>query len=79
MFDRVTAESPKDPADRPLFLHAIAMREYLEGGGKKRDLKYDLEGGWFRVVAAEATPVGGAAPASPAAEEAEARRSDDDA
>ena len=59
-------------------LYPHGSRE-LEGGGKKRDLKYDLEGGWFRVVAAEATPVGGAAPASPAAEEAEARRSDDDA
>jgi hypothetical protein len=39
----------------------------LEGGGKKPDLKYDLKGGYFRVV--------DAAPASPAAEEAAARRS----
>ena len=50
----------------------------MEGGGTKRDLRYDLKGGYFRVVAAEAAPAEGAAPASPAAEEAEARRSDDD-
>ena len=73
-------DKPRQRVTRPVSVEAATTaREYLEGGGKKRDLKYDLEGGWFRVVAAEATPVGGAAPASPAAEEAEARRSDDDA
>ena len=28
----VTAECPKTPADKPLFIHALAMREYLEVG-----------------------------------------------
>ena len=30
--DGVTAEQPKTPAEKPLFLHALAMREYLESG-----------------------------------------------
>jgi len=30
VFDGVTAEQPKTPAEKPLFLHALAMREYLE-------------------------------------------------
>ena len=32
VFDGVTAECPKTPADKPLFIHALAMREYLESG-----------------------------------------------
>ena len=32
VFDGITAECPKTPADKPLFLHALAMREYLESG-----------------------------------------------
>ena len=28
----MTAEQPKTPAEKPLFLHALAMREYLESG-----------------------------------------------
>ena len=32
VWDGVTAECPKTPADKPLFLHALAMREYLESG-----------------------------------------------
>ena len=32
MFDGITAECPKTPADKPLFIHALAMREYLEVG-----------------------------------------------
>ena len=32
VFDGVTAEQPKTPAEKPLFLHALAMREYLESG-----------------------------------------------
>ena len=32
VFDGVTAEQPKTPAEKPLFLHALAMREYLEAG-----------------------------------------------
>ena len=32
VFDGITDECPKSPADKPLFLHALAMREYLEAG-----------------------------------------------
>ena len=32
VFDGITAECPKTPADTPLFIHALAMREYLEVG-----------------------------------------------
>ena len=32
VFDGVTAEQPKTPALKPRFLHALAMREYLESG-----------------------------------------------
>ena len=32
VFDGVTAEQPKTPAEKPLFLHALAMREYMEAG-----------------------------------------------
>ena len=32
VFDGVIAQYPKTPADKPLFLHALAMREYLEAG-----------------------------------------------
>ena len=32
VFDGVTAEQPKTLAEKPLFLHAFAMREYLESG-----------------------------------------------
>ena len=32
VFDGVTAEQPNTPAEKPLFLHALAMREYLESG-----------------------------------------------
>ncbi len=61
-------EKPRQRVKRPASVEAATTaREYLEGGGKKPDLKYDLKGGYFRVV--------DAAPASPAAEEAAARRS----
>ena len=30
VFDGATAEQPNTPAEKPLFLHALAMREYLE-------------------------------------------------
>ena len=32
VFDGVAVEQPKTPADKTLFLHALAMREYLESG-----------------------------------------------
>ena len=32
VFDGVTAEQPKAPAEKPPFLHALAMREYLGSG-----------------------------------------------
>jgi len=32
VFDGITAECPNTPADKPLFIHALAMREYLEVG-----------------------------------------------
>ena len=32
VFDGATAEQPKTPAEKPLFLHALAMREYMESG-----------------------------------------------
>ena len=31
-FDGVTAEQPNTPVEKPLLLHALAMREYLESG-----------------------------------------------
>ena len=56
---------------------ATTAREYLEGGGKKPDLKYDLKGGYFRVreAAEEAPPPKkkrGRPPKSPAAAEDDA-------
>ena len=32
VFDGITAQCPRTPADKPLFLHALAMREYSEAG-----------------------------------------------
>ena len=32
VFDGITAQCPRTPADKPLFLHALAMREFLEAG-----------------------------------------------
>ena len=32
VFDGITAEQPNTPAEKPLFLHALAMREYMETG-----------------------------------------------
>ena len=32
VFDGITAQRARTPADKPLFLHALAMREYLEAG-----------------------------------------------
>ena len=32
VFDGVTAECPTTPADKPLLIHALAMREYLVAG-----------------------------------------------
>ena len=36
VFDGVTAEQPKTPAEKPLFLHALAVREHLEAGHLSR-------------------------------------------
>ena len=36
VYDGVTADCPKSPADKPLFLHALAMREYLGAGWVNR-------------------------------------------
>ena len=36
VFDGITAQCPRTPADKPLFLHALAMREYLEAGWADR-------------------------------------------
>ena len=75
-------EKPRQRVKRPASVEAATTaREYLEGGGKKPDLKYDLKGGYFRVreAAEEAPPPKkkrGRPPKSPAAaEEAAARRS----
>ena len=75
-------EKPRQRVKRPASVEAATTaREYLEGGGKKPDLKYDLKGGYFRVreAAEEAsapTKKRGRPPKSPAAaEEAAARRS----
>ena len=75
-------EKPRQRVKRPASVEAATTaREYLEGGGKKPDLKYDLKGGYFRVREAdeEAPPPNkkrGRPPKSPAAaEEAAARRS----
>ena len=32
VFDGITAEQPNTRSEKPLFLHALAMREYLESG-----------------------------------------------
>ena len=32
VLDGITAQCPRTPADKPLFLHAMAMREYPEAG-----------------------------------------------
>ena len=32
VYEGITAECPKTPSDKPLFLQALAMREYLEAG-----------------------------------------------
>ena len=32
VFDGITAQCPRTLADKPLFLHVLAMREYLEAG-----------------------------------------------
>ena len=32
VFDGVTAEQANTPAEKPIFSHALAMREYLESG-----------------------------------------------
>ena len=43
-------EKPRQRVKRPASVEAATTaREYLEGGGKKPDLKYDLKGGYFRV------------------------------
>ena len=36
VFDGITAQCPRMPADKLLFLHALAMREYLEAGSVDR-------------------------------------------
>ena len=41
MFDGITAVQPRTPADKPLFLHALAMREYLEAGWVDRLYWFD--------------------------------------
>ena len=76
-------EKPRQRVKRPASVEAATTaREYLEGGGKKPDLKYDLKGGYFRVREAEEAPPPkkkrGRPPKSPAAaeeDEAAARRS----
>ena len=40
VFDGVTAEQPRTPAERPLFLQSLAVREHLESGNLSRL-------GWF--------------------------------
>ena len=32
VFDGITAEQPNTPAEKPLFVHALALREYMETG-----------------------------------------------
>ena len=41
VFDGITATQPRTPADKPLFLHALAMREYLEAGWVDRLYWFD--------------------------------------
>ena len=41
VFDGITAVQPRTPADKPLFLHALAMREYLEAGWVDRLYWFD--------------------------------------
>ena len=36
VFDGVTATQPRTPAEKPLFLHALAVREHLEAGHLSR-------------------------------------------
>ena len=36
VFDGVTAAQPRTPAEKPLFLHALAVREHLEAGHLSR-------------------------------------------
>ena len=35
VYDGITATQPRTPADKPLFVHALAMCEYLEEQGRK--------------------------------------------
>ena len=41
VYDGITATQPRTPADKPLFLHALAMREYLEAGWVDRLYWFD--------------------------------------
>ena len=41
VYDGITATQPRTLADKPLFLHALAMREYLEAGGVDRLYWFD--------------------------------------
>ena len=41
VYDGITASQPRTPADKPLFLHALAMREYLEAGWVDRLYWFD--------------------------------------
>ena len=36
VFDGINAEQPRTPAEKPLFLHALAVREHLESGNLRR-------------------------------------------
>ena len=36
VYDGVTAVQPRTPAEKPLFLHALAVREHLESGHLNR-------------------------------------------
>ena len=36
VFDGVTADQPRTPAEKPLFLHSLAVREHLEAGHLSR-------------------------------------------
>ena len=41
VYDGITAVQTRTPADKPLFLHALAMREYLEAGWVDRLYWFD--------------------------------------
>ena len=41
VYDGITAVQPRTLADKPLFLHALAMREYLEAGWVDRLYWFD--------------------------------------